>query len=298
MEIRVLSITGEVMMSARVSESGVFEMGPREIIPDAYVLCLGTTEQPIYLSNQEVTIKGFYDERNPEKSTLSFTGIDDYLSLAKWIPQELNPQKKIVDPAVKSGLSSSFYGALAYLSKMETYEANKILLDLIPEKERVSRSVKWLVHRVDSLKKYALGEQAYDFQFQDPAGKRVRLSDFRGKYVLIDFWASWCGPCRQEMKSLLPIYNELKADDLEFISISLDSQETDWRKMLNEEELPWVMLWDENGFVKGNESNGIQRAYGFYSIPFIVLIDKEGRFLARGLRGEQVKEAILKARQE
>ena len=66
--------------------------------------------------------------------------------------------------------------------------------------------------------------------------------------------------------------------------------------MLEEEQLPWVMLWDSEGFVIGDEPNNIQRAYGFYSIPFIVLIDKEGKVLGRDLRGEKVREAILKAR--
>lgn len=87
--------------------------------------------------------------------------------------------------------------------------------------------------------------------------------------------------------------------DLEFISISLDDKEQAWRKMLNEENLPWVMLWNEEGFSKdANSPNKIQQAYGFNSIPFIVLIDKEGKILARNLRGDKVREAILEARKQ
>lgn len=67
--------------------------------------------------------------------------------------------------------------------------------------------------------------------------------------------------------------------------------------MLEEEKLPWVMLWNEEGFVIGDKPNMIQRAYGFYSIPFIVLIDKNGRVIGRDLRGEKVREAILEARE-
>ena len=96
---------------------------------------------------------------------------------------------------------------------------------------------------------------------------------------------------------MLTIYNELKADDLEFISVSLDDSEAKWRKMLDEEKLPWVMLWDKTGFPKSEKTpSAIQTAYGFYAIPFLVVIDKEGKLIARNVRGEQVRKAILKAR--
>ena len=71
---------------------------------------------------------------------------------------------------------------------------------------------------------------------------------------------------------MLTIYNELKADDLEFISVSLDDSEAKWRKMLDEEKLPWVMLWDKTGFPKNSKTpSAIQTAYGFYSIPFLII---------------------------
>ena len=295
--LKVTGVDGKEVFSATIENNQAFSLGPKRIVPDLYILSFGETRQAIYLTNREVAIKGFYDSRNPENSSLSFTGIDEFLELSKWVPTDINPQKRTVRPEVKGRLSGSMYSALAYLADMTRYEPNRMLLDLVPEKERNTASARWLAHRVDSLGKFAVGAQAYDFEFVDTEGKTVRLSDFRGRLVLVDFWASWCGPCRQEMKSLLPIYEELKGEDLEFISVSLDNKEADWRKMLEEENLPWVMLWNREGFTTGNEPNVIQRAYGFYSIPFIVLIDKDGKIIERGLRGEKVKEAILKARQ-
>jgi thiol-disulfide oxidoreductase resA len=294
--IKVTSIDRKEICSIAVTNGKEFRVVSGKITPDVYILSVGSTEQPIYLSGREVTMTGFYNGKNPENSSLSFNGIDDFLELLKWMPVEKNSKKKTIAQEVQGKLKGTMYSALAYLADMQAYEPNKMLLDLVPEADRESLSAKWLARRVDSLGRFAVGAEAYDFAFVDTLGKTVKLSDFRGKLVLVDFWASWCGPCRHEMKSLLPIYNELKGDDLEFISVSLDKREKDWRTMLAVEKLPWVMLWDKEGFTIGNEPNTIQKAYGFYGIPFIVLIDKEGRILARGLRGEKVKEAILEAR--
>jgi thiol-disulfide oxidoreductase resA len=297
-EIRVETITGEVVLSAKIDRNQTFVMGPVEIVPDVYILSMGGTKQPIYLTNGEVVIKGFYDSREVANSSIDFTGVDEYFKLLNWLPEEKAGNKKTISPDVKGNLDGTMYSALAYLADIQVYEPNKFLWDCMPEDARASYSGKWLERRLDSLARFAIGSLAYDFEYVDPDGKMVRLSDFKGKYVLIDFWASWCGPCRQEMKNLLPIYEELKGDDLEFISISLDKREKDWRGMLKAENLPWIMLWNKEGFTVGDEPNTIQKAYGFYSIPFIVLVDKEGRIVKRGLRGEQVREAIVSARQK
>ena len=226
LEIRVESLKGDILLSLQVAKDGGFKSGPKEIEPDLYILLIGNTKQPVYLTNTDVTIKGFYDEKNPDNSSLSFTGIDDFLELLKWVPE----RKKTVVDEVRGQLQGTMYSALAYMADMKAYEPNKMLLDLVPEANRGALSAKWLENRVDSLRQFAIGTEAYDFEYVDPDGKNVRLSDFRGKYVLVDFWASWCGACRATMPSIKKIYTDYHEKGLEVVSISLDDNEKTWEK--------------------------------------------------------------------
>lgn len=293
--LQVKDLNGNLILSCPISQNGVFETEKKEISPDVYTLYIGNTEQNIYFENVPVSINGFFDEKNPEQSSLSFTGIDSFLTLQNYMPTEKDPDIATISASVKGKLTPGMAAALAYLANVNDYYSNKMLLDMIPENERTSFVAKWLVNRVEVLSHQIINAECPDFTFIDANGKNVSLKDFRGKIVVLDFCASWCGPCRKEMRSMLTIYNELKADDLEFISVSLDDSEAKWRKMLDEEKLPWVMLWDKTGFPKNSKTpSAIQAAYGFYSIPFLVVIDKEGKLAARNVRGEQVREAILK----
>lgn len=295
--LQVKDLNGNLILSCPISQNGVFETEKKEISPDVYTLYIGNTEQNIYFENVPVSINVFFDEKNPEQSSLSFTGIDSFLTLQNYMPTEKDPDIATISASVKGKLTPGMAAALAYLANVNDYYSNKMLLDMIPENERTSFVAKWLVNRVEVLSHQIINAECPDFTFIDANGKNVSLKDFRGKIVVLDFCASWCGPCRKEMRSMLTIYNELKADDLEFISVSLDDSEAKWRKMLDEEKLPWVMLWDKTGFPKNSKTpSAIQAAYGFYSIPFLVVIDKEGKLAARNVRGEQVREAILKIR--
>lgn len=295
--LQVKDLNGNLILSCPISQNGVFETEKKEISPDVYTLYIGNTEQNIYFENVPVSINGFFDEKNPEQSSLSFTGIDSFLTLQNYMPTEKDPDIATISASVKGKLTPGMAAALAYLANVNDYYSNKMLLDMIPENERTSFVAKWLVNRVEVLSHQIINAECPDFTFIDANGKNVSLKDFRGKIVVLDFCTSWCGPCRKEMRSMLTIYNELKADDLEFISVSLDDSEAKWRKMLDEEKLPWVMLWDKTGFPKNSKTpSAIQAAYGFYSIPFLVVIDKEGKLAARNVRGEQVREAILKIR--
>ena len=290
LEIRVESLKGDVILSVPVAKDGVFASGQKEIEPDLYVLWIGSTKQPVYLVNTSVTIKGFYDEKNPGNSSLVFTGIDDFLELSGWLPVEQNSKKKTISSKVRGKLRGTMYSALAYLAGMDAYEPNRMLLELVPENERDALSARWLAHRVDSLARFAVGAEAYDFNYVDPDGSVVRLSDFRGKFVLVDFWASWCGPCRNEMPNVVKLYKECKGKDFEIIGISLDQKPEPWKKAVKDLKMTWPQACDFQVWY-----GPMARKYNLSAVPYTVLINPEGKIEALNLRGEELIDTIKTA---
>ena len=127
-----------------------------------------------------------------------------------------------------------------------------------------------------------VGKEAPDFSMPDVNGKEVKLSSFRGKYVLVDFWASWCGPCRSENPNLVNAYNQFKNKNFTVLGVSLDrpGQKDKWLKAINDDKLAWTNISDLQYW-----NSPVVALYGFDGIPFNVLIDPQGKVIAEGLRG-------------
>ena len=144
-----------------------------------------------------------------------------------------------------------------------------------------------LLQRIEYMKPTAMGGIAPDIQLPDTTGAVVSLYSLRGKYALLDFWASWCGPCREEIPNLKEIYAACHDKGLEIYSVSLDSKREAWTKAMNELEMPWVHV----SSLKGWDCPTAKR-YGVTSIPKMYLLDPQGKIIGIDLRGEELKEKI------
>ena len=138
----------------------------------------------------------------------------------------------------------------------------------------------------------AEGAVAPSIDMVTEAGKKVKLSDFKGKVLVVDFWASWCGPCRQEIPKLKGFYSNFDKKKVEFLSISIDKDKDKWLKAKADEQMPWSQAWVEDGGIK------VMETYQFSGIPYIIVLDKKGKIFRKHLRGDAVREAVEEALKE
>jgi Peroxiredoxin len=158
---------------------------------------------------------------------------------------------------------------------------------LVPE---LKNSVKGKIfaEKLAVAKSSGVGVQAADFTQPDTAGVPVSLSSFRGKWVLIDFWASWCAPCRAESPVLKQAYEEFKSKNFDILAVSLDFNRTNWIKAIKDDGLTWHHVSDLKYW-----KNGVAVQYGVVSAPQNILVDPTGKIVAKNLRGEELKSKLL-----
>lgn len=142
---------------------------------------------------------------------------------------------------------------------------------------------------IDSRKMVAIGSMAPDFMLQTPEGKTIRLSDLRGKYVLVDFWASWCGPCMAEVPNVKKVYEKYHAKGFEILGVSLDNKKELWTGAIAKHGLDWLHVSSLEGW-----KCPVAALYSVTGIPATFLVGPDGKIVAKNLRGEELMKEVAK----
>jgi len=179
--------------------------------------------------------------------------------------------------------------ALSQYTRLEPVVAAEVkaLYNALSAKTRNTAAGKAFAAVIATMEKTGIGSLAPDFVQNDVSGKPVKLSDFKGKYVLIDFWASWCAPCRQENPNVVKAYNQYKDKNFIIIGVSLDNSKEPWLKAIEKDGLTWTHVSDLKAF-----DNQVVKQYNVTSVPTNFLVGPDGKIIAHNLRGEALVEKL------
>lgn len=280
----------------------------------------GKLHLAFYVENVPVRIKG--DANTPEEIRITGGKIQEEVNVLRAEKQVLRKKERLLNNAYQKAKAAKDAAAIADLgSQMDQlakelaekdkafiakYPKNPLNLDLISdmsyaaeyselnalfqsldENLKTSEEGQEFAKKLAVLQKGSNGQKMIDFTQNDMEGKPLHFSSFKGKYVLVDFWASWCGPCRIENPNVLKAYQQFKDKGFTVLGISLDNNADKWKQAVTKDKLPWTQVSDLKGW-----ENEVSAYYGVQGIPANYLVNPEGIIVAKNLRGQALIDKL------
>ncbi|HEX3008853.1 MAG TPA: TlpA disulfide reductase family protein [Bacteroidales bacterium] len=265
--------------------NGKFSFSKDVPVPEVYGITLDTTQYPFFLfldKGEKVQVELFAN--NPDSINVSGSAGNDLYRSYRNATGEVKIDSFIRKNPRSIVSAYLLYREYSYRLTPEEIESNMSLLDT---SFRNSQYLNVLRELVTTLRRVEPGNKAIDFELPDTAGNNVKLSSQFGKTLLLDFWASWCPPCRAENPNLVKIYNKYKDQNFTIFSVSLDKKKEDWMKGIHDDQLTWTHVSDLQFW-----NSSAAKLYGVRAIPSNVLIDKDGTILARNVMGEELEKKL------
>ena len=223
-----------------------------------------------------------YNEAENNGDTIKMTEID---SIYYGLEDELKALSMNFISNNADNILGPYQTTRVYYNDEKLDELDSVLSQFAPELSE-SKYIKRLNTSIEKWSKLQIGMEAPDFSQPDSSGTQISLSDFRGKYVLVDFWAAWCGPCRAENPNIVEAYNKFHDQGFEILGVSLDTNRDRWLKAIEDDGLNWHQVADLKA------RNEVSVAYGISAIPYSLLIGPDGKILAKNLRQAELHKAI------